>query len=100
MAHFSEPNLSELYNIVTFRNYWNFLHEDISLDDFKKKQEFSEMYFQDSQPEPEETVETKKQTDKNDSLDNSMSKMGADNYQNITFVMDENYFDRIRVNRC
>lgn len=29
-----------------------------------------------------------------------MSKIGGDNYQNITFVMDENYFDRIRVNRC
>jgi len=33
-ARFSEPNLNEAYNIMTYRNYWNFIREDIKLQDF------------------------------------------------------------------
>jgi len=41
---FSDISLSEMYNILTYRNYWNFIkEEDISLEDFKKKEDIQEV---------------------------------------------------------
>jgi len=42
---FSDLSLSEMYNILTYRNYWNFIKEDISLEDFKKKEDIQKVYL-------------------------------------------------------
>ncbi|KAL4431824.1 hypothetical protein ABPG74_015264 [Tetrahymena malaccensis] len=83
LDNYSEIHFSELYNLITFRNYWNFINNEITLNHFLKQHDISEIYYS-----------------QNNNFESNQQIFDNQNFKNITISLEQTYVDKIKINRC
>jgi len=95
---FSDLSLSEMYNILTYRNYWNFIKEDISLEDFKKKEDIQKVFLKGDSFSDLEMVKNPFLEQKYTSSIDKVSSLREN--KGIEVIAKDIVRDKILVNRC
>ncbi|EAR84001.2 transmembrane protein, putative (macronuclear) [Tetrahymena thermophila SB210] len=89
LDNYSEIHFSELYNLITFRNYWNFINSEVTLKHFLKQHDISEIYFS-----------SNNNNNNNNNIESNQKIFENQNLKNLNISFEQTYVDKIKINRC